>query len=228
MLIAYSEDLIKLDPRTEILLLVIVNIVAFTQSSLYIEISLILFLAIVLVTCKCYKPACKWCCIFGLLLILQYIIFPISPQIISGTFAFLSLYFRKIIPCLMIGNMILKITPVRHFIFALQRWHLPQAIIIPLSITIRYFPAIREEVSHIKDAIKLRNISGVEKIECYLVPLMISATNTAEELSAAAVTRGIENPVANTSIIDLKFSIQDYICLTVGLGFIIMTFIVSI
>jgi len=40
---------------------------------------------------------------------------------------------------------------------------------------------------------KLRNIHGVQKIECLLVPIMISATTTAEELSAAAVTRGIEN-----------------------------------
>ena len=31
------------------------------------------------------------------------------------------------------------------------------------------------------------------------MPLMVSATETAEELSAAAVTRGVENPARKTS-----------------------------
>ena len=49
-----------------------------------------------------------------------------------------------------------------------------------------------------------------------LVPLMISATNTAEELSAAAVTRGIENPTKKTSLIQLRMHLFDWIVLTVG------------
>lgn len=63
---------------------------------------------------------------------------------------------------------------------------------------------------------RLRNISGLEKVEATLVPLMISATNTAEELSAAAVTRGIENPAKKTSLIQLKMQLFDWSILTVG------------
>lgn len=48
----------------------------------------------------------------------------------------------------------------------------------------------------------------------------MSATTTADELSAAAITRGIENPVAKTCIVDLRFHIQDYICLTIAVLFI--------
>ena len=58
--------------------------------------------------------------------------------------------------------------------------------------------------------------AGLEKVEATLVPLMISATNTAEELSAAAVTRGIENPAKKTSLIQLKMHLFDWIVLTVG------------
>ena len=47
-----------------------------------------------------------------------------------------------------------------------------------------------------------------------------AATTTADELSAAAITRGIENPVAKTCIVDLRFHIQDYICLTIAVLFI--------
>lgn len=120
------------------------------------------------------------------------------------------------------GTLILQKTPVRELMVALRKWHIPQGLIIPLSVTVRYFPAIKEEIGYIRDAMKLRNIHGTQKIECLLVPIMISATTTAEELSAAAVTRGIENPAPKTSMIIMKFGIQDFLCLALGIAFCVV------
>ena len=92
---------------------------------------------------------------------------------------------------------------------------------------VRYFPALKEETSYIRDAMKLRNIHGVQKIECLLVPIMISATTTAEELSAAAVTRGIENPAPKTSMIEMKFGVQDFVCLAIGVAFCVVSIMVG-
>ena len=82
-----------------------------------------------------------------------------------------------------------------------------------------FFPALKLESGYIRDAMKLRHIRGFKKIECLLVPTMISALQTAEELSAAAVTRGIENPAPKTSMIDMKFGVQDVLCLAAGVAF---------
>lgn len=98
-------------------------------------------------------------------------------------------------PCLMIGWFMIRTISLREFVAALRALHIPQSVIIPISVTLRYFPAIREEGGHIRDAMKLKQIRGFEKVEAFVVPFMMSAVNTAEELSAAAVTRGIENPV---------------------------------
>ena len=108
-----------------------------------------------------------------------------------------------------------------------RKWHIPQGLIIPLSVTVRYFPALKEETGYIRDAMKLRNIHGVQKIECILVPTMISATTTAEELSAAAVTRGIENPAPKTSMIEMKFGVQDFLCLAAGVVFCVISITVG-
>ena len=208
-----KEKTLIFDPRAEIIFLVFANIAAFTQRSIYVEITLILGLICMLIYCKCYKDSVKWIMIFGIMLLLQYYILPISPKLIKSTFTFLVYYSRKIFPCLIVGTIILRTTEIRYLVLALRKWHLPEQIIIPLSVTLRYFPSIREETGYIKDAMKLRKVKGVNKVECYLVPLMISATNTAEELSAAAVTRGIENPVRKTSVVNIHFHKQDYICL---------------
>lgn len=48
-----------------------------------------------------------------------------------------------------------------------SKWHIPQGLIIPLSVTVRYFPALKEETGYIRDAMKLRNIHGVQKLNAY-------------------------------------------------------------
>lgn len=213
---------IRLDPRTELLLLIIANVVAFTYSAQWIEFAVIGILALLLICCGCIKSALKWIVFFICLVGIQYYVIPILPKILVIMFSILTVYIRKLFPCLMIGALILKTTPVRFLIIALRKWHIPQKMIIPLSITLRYFPAIKEEQRHIRDAMKLRKIRGFSrKLECMIVPMLMSATGTADELSAAAITRGIENPIEKTCIVDLRFHIQDYICLIVGCIFII-------
>ena len=96
-----------------------------------------------------------------------------------------------------------------------------------ISVTLRYFPAIREEVGYIRDAMKLRDIRGLARLECTVMPLMVSATETAEELSAAAVTRGIENPARKTSAVSLRISPLDFLGMLAGLALLVISFVVQ-
>ena len=210
---------LHLDPRTKILLLIIANIVVFTVQSVQVEILWVVSLLVLITLCGCGKSAVKLGVAFTVFLLLQYQVVPKAPQMIATSVLIFSTYARKIFPCLIIGSMILQTTSVREMTAALRLWHVPQSLIIPLSVTIRYFPAIKEEIGYIRDAMKFRDIHGLQKLEYYIVPIMISATNTAEELSAAAVTRGIENPNKKTSIVTMKFKIQDGFCLLFGIGF---------
>ena len=210
---AGKKHTLRFDPRTELLLLVLANIVAFTQHSVWLEITWVVFLLLLIVACGCQKSAGKLAIAFGICLALQYYVFPNGPKILASS--------------LIVGTMVLQKTPVRELMVALRKWHIPQGLIIPLSVTVRYFPALKEETGYIRDAMKLRNIHGTQKIECLLVPTMISATTTAEELSAAAVTRGIENPAPKTSMIEMKFGVQDFVCLAIGVAFCVVSIMVG-
>lgn len=214
-----KKNTLKFDPRTELLLLLMANVVAFTQHSVWVEITWVVLLLLLIIACGCKKTAGKLAIVFGMCLFLQYYIFPNGPKILASSFTILVSYARKIFPCLIVGTLILQKTPVRELMVTLRKCHIPQGLIIPLSVTIRYFPALKEEAGYIRDAMKLRNIHGMQKMECLLVPIMISATTTAEELSAAAVTRGIENPAHKTSMLVMKFGVQDYLCLAFGVMF---------
>ncbi|AJD29497.1 MULTISPECIES: energy-coupling factor transporter transmembrane component T [Clostridium] len=218
-----SRKNLQMDPRTEIMLIFIANIVAFANSSVYVETLIIVAISVLLLLCGCKKSSIKWIVFYGILLFIQYYLIQVMPTFLAVMFSVLAIYARKLLPCMMIGELIIRTIPVRLIILSLQKWKVPQKIIIPLSITIRYFPAIKEEVTHIKEAMKMRKIKGIiRKIECMYVPMLISAANTAEELSAAAITRGIENPAPKTSVVDIRFHIQDYICLGIGIIFTVI------
>ena len=222
-----KKHTLRFDPRTELLLLVLANIVAFTQHSVWVEITWVIFLLLLIVACGCQKSAGKLATPPPTTPPRPPPPPPPGPKILASSFTIIVSYARKIFPCLIVGTMVLQKTPVRELMVALRKWHIPQGLIIPLSVTVRYFPALKEETGYIRDAMKLRNIHGVQKIECLLVPTMISATTTAEELSAAAVTRGIENPAPKTSMIEMKFGVQDFVCLAIGVAFCVVSIMVG-
>ncbi|SHN74814.1 energy-coupling factor transporter transmembrane component T [Desulfitobacterium chlororespirans] len=219
-----AGEAVCLDPRTVLLLLVFVTAVVFSHSSLQVELILIGVLLGLFLCCGLFRSGVKFMLGFGFLLALQYYILPAAPKIFSDFFFILTVYARKVFPCAMIGRFIVETTPMRYVILAMRSWYFPQRLIIPLSVTIRYFPAIREEIGHIRNAMKLRRVTGTARIEAYIVPLIFSALNTAEELGAAAVTRGIENPAPKTSVIELRFRLRDYVCISVGLIFALAAF----
>ena len=74
---------------------------------------------------------------------------------------------------------------------------------------------------------KLRNIRGLDRLECTVMPLMVSATETAEELSAAAVTRGIENPAHKTSAVSLRMPAADCIGMLAVFILLVLSYVVQ-
>lgn len=202
-----------LDPRTGLFLLAASNFIAFVQDSLRVEAGWICVLVVLLVLGDCTGTGIRFGLGFLSLLVLQRYVLPASPKVIATSFSIFINYSRRLFPCLMMGTLIVKTVSLREFIVGLRRLHVPGQLIIPICVTLRYFPAIREEALHIRDAMRLRNIRGMRRLEALVVLLMISATQTAEELSAAAVTRGIENPAPKTSLIELRMGTADWCCM---------------
>ena len=56
---------------------------------------------------------------------------------------------------------------------------------------------------------------------------MVSATETAEELSAAAVTRGIENPARKTSAVSLRMPAADCIGMLAVFILLVLSYVVQ-
>lgn len=95
---------LKIDPRTELLLLVMANVVAFTQHSVWVEITWVVLLLLLIIVCGCKKAAGKLAVAFGIFLFLQYYVFPNGPKMIASSFTIIVSYARKIFPCLLLEH----------------------------------------------------------------------------------------------------------------------------
>ena len=141
---------------------------------------------------------------------------------LSGLLSFIVLAITSIMtrfaPGIMTGAYLISSTSVSEFIGAMERMHITEKIVIPMSVIFRFFPTISEEYQAIRDAMKMRNIHFGGKnpflmIEYRLVPLMVSVVKIGDELSAAALTRGLGAPVRRTTVCQIGFHFQDVVAI---------------
>ncbi len=216
---AIPKGVISLDPRTKMLLLIAVSVFIFTNTSYLAEASILVVLMLLAVGLGIPKTALKGAIIYIALSVVKYGLLPILPNMIAANFNIVAVTFRKLLPCFLAGGILVQTTSIRLLMFTLQKLHIPQTLIIPLTITVRYFPALSEERQAISDAMKMRDVKGIaKKLEYVYVPLMITASNTADELSQAITARGIDNPVPKTCAIDLRLKSIDIFIMAASIG----------
>lgn len=103
---------------------------------------------------------------------------------------------------------------------AMNRMHAPQGLSISIAVMMRFFPTLAEEYRSIRDAMKMRGVQfgggKVTKMVTYrLIPLLFSSISIGDELSAAAITRGLGAPVKRTNVCEIGFHIHDFLIIMV-------------
>ncbi len=126
----------------------------------------------------------------------------------------------RFLPCILMGQYLMNTTTVSEFSAAMHKMHVSEKIIIPLSVMFRFFPTVFDEANSINSAMKMRGIyfggKNIGKmVEYRMVPLMTCCVNIGEDLSAAALTRGLGGTVRRTNICKIGFHIQDYIAFVI-------------
>ena len=145
-----------------------------------------------------------------------------------------TLFIRVMIPVVLFASTFIATTKVSELIAAMYSLKIPRSITITFAMVLRFFPTFSEEIHNIYDAMKLRGIALSWKnvftrpvliLEAIAIPIVMRSASIAEELSASAVTRGIDNPAQRTSFIQLKVHAKDWMVLCFFLvAFVVLFF----
>ena len=181
----------RLDPRTKLLILAVTSVSVFMNKSIAVECVLAGIPLVLLSVSGNLKRTLKYAAFFLALLLIQLF---------------------------MLGSFLIATTSVSKFLAAITKLRLSKGLTIALAVTLRYFPTMREEWASIRDAMALRGISAsaagvlrppLPTLEYVYVPLLVSASRISDEITQAAITRGIEHTGERSCIEEIAFSFAD-------------------
>ena len=211
----------KLDPRTKFYMILIVSAVVMMSATTPflwgVRIAMTLIPIILLIIEKRYTSAFGFTFLYIAALVLT---FAFLSEESTGIFKSLLTGYSGIVvqfmPCLITAWYVIRTTKIDEFMSAMQKMKLPDGITISLAVVMRFFPTIKEEYSSISDAMRMRGISfgggnAAKMIEYRMIPLLFSCVNIGDELSAAAITRGLGGKVKRTSVEELRLRFIDWL-----------------
>lgn len=213
----------KLDARAGLFLLFILNFAVFSVSSVVALVLLFLW-SVVYGMYKGYHAATgRFAFMYTVLIFLNFFLLPKCPSVIAVSFAVLLIYALKILPIALFGYVFVKTTPLQELTASLRKVHVPESIITGLSITLRYFPALKEDYRQTRDAMKLKAMNPAEKASGLIITTIMRASMNIEDLSLAATVRGIDNPVKKSSMTIVSIKKSDVlICVVSALYFFLI------
>lgn len=144
----------------------------------------------------------------------------------------LGMLYKFIVP-IMAGFLTFKI-PSGKLISIFHKLMLPRNFVLILTVIIRFVPTIAGEFRTIKEAMKVRGFTGnffhilsnpLRTLEYAIVPLIFRSIKVGDELSAAAIVRGIENPIKRDSYYSDKLCKLDIIIITASFVLFILCII---
>lgn len=227
---------LKLDPRTKLFMIFAVSFIvmvnAVTPVEWAVRIIVTLIPILLLANEGRYVSAIRFTvCYAAALALLRFRLSEGSTGVISAVLLGYCGIVAQFMPAMIMAWYVIHTTKIGEFMSAMQKMRIPDGISISLAVVMRFFPTIREEYSCINDAMRMRGISLgdgrlTKMIEYRLIPLMFSCLNIGEELSAAAVTRGLGAPVKRSSTVQLRIGAAD-MAMTVFFAASVILFIFS-
>ncbi len=211
----------KLDPRTKFYMILIVSAVVMMSATTPflwgVRIAMTLIPIILLIIEKRYTSAFGFAFLYIAALVLTFaFLSEESTGILKSLLTGYSGIVVQFMPCLITAWYVIRTTKIDEFMSAMQKMKLPDGITISLAVVMRFFPTIKEEYSSISDAMKMRGISfgggnAAKMIEYRMIPLLFSCVNIGDELSAAAITRGLGGKVKRNSVEELRLRFIDWL-----------------
>lgn len=219
--------MLRLDPRTKLALLFTVTTLMLGASNegamLAVKMLLSLVPFVLILSAGRWQMASKYLLFYALCFLAERIAFSSLHGLSAFAVLALTSIMTRFAPGIMVGAYFVTTTSVSEFLTAMGRLHVSEKVLIPLAVIFRFFPTIAEEWHAIGDAMRMRGIRlGGGKVgvmfEYRLVPMMISAVKIGEELSQAALTRGLGAPVKRTNLAELGFGGWDAFFLALCVG----------
>jgi energy-coupling factor transport system permease protein len=232
--LSYRRPALTLDVRTALLALLIVNIVClsggFAGTALWARLVASAIPLALLATARRWVPALVCLLAFGVAFYTQtagvdWLAARTSTSVgahvvtavlfLVGTVLNLA---ARALPSMLMAWYVITTTRVSALMAGLARLRVPQVLIIPLAVVLRMVPVLASESGAIGDSARSRGLRvGLSKpsalVAYRVVPLTLRTIDIGDELTQAALTRGLDATGTRTHIAPIGFGWGDAVVL---------------
>ena len=154
---------------------------------------------------------------------------PRSVVLVIGTCAAIAFWFARFFAAFGLALYVYRTTRIGQMKAALRAVHLPRVFVDALAVAFRVIPTVGAEAVAIRAAMEMRGVDlGIRGVlrhplviaERFLVPLLSSIARVADDLAASSVIRGLGGPTRPTSLTRLRASAWDAAALACVAGVI--------
>ena len=144
-----NKAVIPTDPRTKLFLTVTVSTIMITGGTggfmNFVRPCLMACPIIFLLLSRKWTAAARFAVTYAVLFALELTVLPL----LTGTWNFIlgaavGIY-THMLPGFIMGYYLVSTTTVSEFVAAMEKMHIPQKIVIPMSVVFRFFPTVKEE-----------------------------------------------------------------------------------
>ena len=217
-----SKKGIRLDPRTKLAAIAAMAVAVALAPNMICEAALMGLALVFGVVLGRWKSSAVTLALYATIITAAQFVPHMGGIALRTLFSSFFLLIRKVFACGLMAYATMATTPVNELMGALVKIGTPRSVTIPLAVVVRYLPAVREDWGFIKTAMRMRGISPtplglirapMRTIDCIYVPVLMNAGRVADELSMAAIARGIENPTRRTCYLHIAMGFADYVML---------------
>lgn len=223
-----GHDWLRLDPRTKLLAALVVNILVLGRVTAADLTACFLFTALLLLSAVRWSLVAGWASGFVLLLggaqVAMYSELRGTAGTLVDIFAFAGGWMSRFVVAGGIFWYLVASTTSGQLIAALTRMRLPRAVIVPVTVMLRYVPTAVADLRAIFDTMRLRGVAPSagrvllhpgRTVEFILVPLLASSTRIADDLTASGLVRGLGKRGRRSSIWAIGFGWADVLVVLV-------------
>ncbi|MCI2148637.1 energy-coupling factor transporter transmembrane component T [Bifidobacterium crudilactis] len=216
------RDVTAVDPRTKIVVLVLINFLVLGSGPFVITLTAAGIVAMLYLSVANWRGAMKFTVFVGVC----SAAFLVLPGIVGGpigaVFAVTGYWLARFGVSCGYAAYFISTTGPAQISAALVALRFPKVVVVPLVVVMRFIPTVAQELHAISEAMVLRGIypgpigalmHPIRSAEFIIVPLLAASSRIADDLSASAMLRGLGTHRHPTSIERLRFHFGDALIL---------------
>ena len=218
---------VRIDPRIRLLIATVVTAGSFLVSAPVPAGAVVALAAALLVAVGRWRAALATTAVAAAAGVGAAAVPRMEDSVLMLTLAMIVYLVQKLVVMTMMGLFLAADMSVSLAVSALERLCAPAAVTVPFSVALRFAPTIGQDWRALTDSLRVRGLAPgpraavahpLRTLEHLVVPILMRALRSSDELACAGLVRGLDIPGPRTVLHDLRIGAADLALAGLAIG----------